>query len=116
MKTITFYSAVLFLFLVSQLSFGQENYQRKIEALKVEKQRVIEQEKDALKFEVKDINKRLENGDITENEARILKEEVAKQRALNIENRVAIIENRIALLERNEGDVLTLTESDTIYG
>ena len=116
MKTITFYSAVLFLFLVSQLSFGQENYQKKIEALKVEKQRVIEQEKDALKFEVKDINKRLENGDITENEARILKEEVAKQRALNIENRVAIIENRIALLERNEGDVLTLTESDTIYG
>tara|TARA_E500000318_G_C3560856_1_gene213334 strand:- start:228 stop:1298 length:1071 start_codon:yes stop_codon:yes gene_type:complete len=116
MKTITFYSAVLFLFLVSQTMFGQEDYQKKIEALKIEKQRIIEQEKDALKFEVRDINKRLEKGDISENEAKILKEEVAKQRALNIENRVAIIENRIALLERNKGDVLTLTESDTIYG
>ncbi|MBO0331547.1 hypothetical protein [[Muricauda] lutisoli] len=116
MKTITFYSAVLFLFLVSQVSFGQEDYQKKIETLKIEKQRIVEQEKNALKFEVRDINKRLENGDITEKEARILKEEVAKQRALNIENRVAIIENRIALLERNKGDVLTLTASDTIYG
>ncbi|WP_127138371.1 hypothetical protein [Flagellimonas oceanensis] len=116
MKTITFYSAVLFLFLVSQVAFGQEDYQKKIEALKVEKQRIVEQEKEALKVEVRDINQRLEDGDISENEARILKEEVAKQRALNIENRVAIIENRIALLERNQGDVLTLSEIDTIYG
>ena len=96
--------------------FGQEDYQKKIEALKIEKQRIVEQEKNALKFEVRDINKRLENGDISENEAQILKEEVAKQRALNIENRVAIIDNRIALLERNKGDVLTLSEIDTIYG
>ena len=88
MKTITFYSAVLFLFLVSQVAFGQEDYQKKIEALKVEKQRIVEQEKEALKVEVRDINQRLEDGDISENEARILKEEVAKQRALNIENRV----------------------------
>jgi hypothetical protein len=116
MKTIAFYSTILILFLGSVMAFGQEDYQQKIEALKQEKQRIIEQEKEALKFEVRDINQRLENGDISENEARSLKEEVAKQRALNIENRVAIIENKIALLERNQGDVLTLTEIDTIYG
>ncbi len=116
MKTITFYSSVLFILFVSQVMFGQEDYQKKIEELKIEKQRIVEQEKNALKFEVRDINKRLENGDISENEAQILKEEVAKQRALNIENRVAIIDNRIALLERNKGDVLTLSEIDTIYG
>jgi hypothetical protein len=116
MKTITFYSSILLLFLVSQIGWGQEDYQRKIEALKVEKQRIIEQEKDALKFEVKDINQRLKDGEISENEARDLKEEVAKQRALNIENRVAIVENQIALLERNQGEVLTLSEIDTING
>ena len=116
MKTITFYSSVLFILFVSQVMFGQEDYQKKIEELKIEKQRIVEQEKNALKFEVRDINKRLENGDISENEAQVLKEEVAKQRALNIENRVAIIDNRIALLERNKGDVLTLSEIDTIYG
>ncbi len=116
MKTITFYSAVLFLFLISQIMFGQEDYQKKIEALKIEKQRIIEQEKDALKFEVRDINQRLEDGDISESEAKTLKEEAAKRRALNIENRVAIIENKIAWLERNEGEVLMLTELDTLEG
>lgn len=115
MKTITFYSAVLCLFLIFQVSFGQEeDYQKKIEALKVEKQRVIDQEKDALKSEVKDINKRLDDGDISENEAKTLKEEAAKRRALNIENRVAIVENKIAWLQRNEGEVLMLTKSDTL--
>ncbi|MEC3965453.1 hypothetical protein [Flagellimonas halotolerans] len=116
MKTITFYSAVLFFFLVSHIAFGQEDYQKKIEALKIEKQRIIEQEKDALKFEVRDINQRLEDGDISESEAKTLKEEVAKRRALNIENRVAIVENKIAWLERNEGEVLMLTELDTLEG
>ncbi|MFN3138842.1 MAG: hypothetical protein ACE37L_14210 [Allomuricauda sp.] len=115
MKTIAFYSTILVLFLGSVAAFGQEDYQQKIDALKLEKQRIIEQEKEALKLEVRDINQRLDNGDITENEARVLKEEVAKQRALNIENRVAIIDNRIALLERNKGEVLTLAETDTIY-
>lgn len=56
----------------------------------------------------------MDDGDISENEARILKEEVAKRRALNIENRVAIIENKIAWLERNEGEVLTLMEIDSL--
>lgn len=104
------------MFLVSHIAFGQEDYQKKIEALKIEKQRIIEQEKDALKFEVRDINQRLEDGDISESEAKTLKEEVAKRRALNIENRVAIVENKIAWLERNEGEVLMLTELDTLEG
>jgi len=116
MRTITLYSAVLILFLVSQFTYGQEEYQKKIEALKVEKQRIIEQEKEALKIEVRDINRRQERGDVSEAEAKLLKEEVAKRRALNIENRVAIIENRIALLERNEGEVLALSELDSLEG
>ncbi|MBO0342922.1 MAG: hypothetical protein VX798_15205 [Bacteroidota bacterium] len=102
MKTITFYSAVLFLFLVSQVSFGQEDYQKKIETLKIEKQRVIDYEKSALKDEVKEINTRLRKGEITEAEAEELKKEAAEKRALNIENKVNILENQIALLERNE--------------
>lgn len=114
MKTVTFYLAALFICLVTQHVFGQEDYQKKIEKLKAEKERIIEQEKDALKFEVKDINSRLEDGTISESEAKILKEEVAKRRALNIENRIAIIDHKIVWLERNEGDVLTLVETDSL--
>lgn len=114
MKTITFQLATLFFLLVSSQMLAQEAYKKEIEALKAQKERIIEQEKDALKFEVREINKRMERGDISEAEAKILKEEVAKRRALNIENRVGIIDNRIALLERNEGEVLTLSELDTL--
>lgn len=88
---------------------GQEDYQKKIEALKIEKQRITEQEKKALKLEVKEINERLDRGDLSEAEAKLLKEEAAKRRALNIENKVAILDNQIALLERNE-DYLLIPE------
>ncbi|MFC4218612.1 hypothetical protein [Flagellimonas marina] len=112
MKTITFYVTLLLLFLISQCLLAQEDYKKEIEALRVEKERIVEQEKEALKEEVKDINNRIESGDISEAEAKLLKEDVARRRALNIENRTAIIENRIALLERNEGKVLRLTNED----
>ncbi|MBO0322704.1 hypothetical protein J0X14_10385 [Muricauda sp. CAU 1633] len=114
MKTITFYATLLLVFLVSQCVIGQEDYEREIKALKVEKERIIEQEKEALKEEVKGINRRVERGEISEAEAKVLKEDVAKRRALNIENRTAIVDNKISLLERNKGDVLTLSETDTL--
>ncbi len=90
------------------------DYQRKIEKLEKQKTRITAQEKDALKIEVKSINDRLAKGAITAEEAKILKEEAAKKRALNIEDRIAIIDNRIALLERNEGLVINDSMNDTI--
>ncbi len=114
MRTITFYLALVFFLLISQSIVGQEDYQKKIEALKIEKKRITEQEKKALKLEVKEINERLDKGELSETEAKLLKEEAAKRRALNIENRVAIIDNRISLLERDEGELLSLSEVDSI--
>src|SRR5690606_27164928 len=70
----------------------------------------VEQEKEALKDEVKDINRRLEQGAISQGEAELLKKEAAKIRALNIEGRLAIVEHEISLLERNRGQVLALSE------
>ncbi|MEZ4810579.1 MAG: hypothetical protein R2819_09485 [Allomuricauda sp.] len=114
MRTITFYFTAVFLFLVSQQLMGQEEYKKEIEALKVEKERIVDQEKEAMKSEIKDINRRMEKGDISEAEAKLLKAEVAKRRALNIENRVAILDNKISLLERNQGEVLTLSDIDSL--
>nr|WP_321225320.1 hypothetical protein [uncultured Psychroserpens sp.] len=69
----------------------------------IELKKTIEnEEREFLKTEVEDINKRLEAGNITKEEADKLKKEAAKKRALNIENRIAIIDNKIALLERND--------------
>ena len=114
MRTVTFYLAAFFLFLFSQHIMAQKDYKREIETLKIEKERIVDQEKEAMKMEIKDINRRMERGDISEAEAKLLKAEVAERRALNIDNRVAIIDNRISLLERNQGEVLTLSELDTL--
>ncbi len=93
---------------------AQDSYEEQIELLRVQKERITQQEKEALKLEVKDINKRLDRGQITLEEANTLKEKAAQKRALNIENRVAIVQNQIELLERNQGKTLVLVEVDTL--
>ncbi|WP_273567873.1 hypothetical protein [Maribacter halichondriae] len=97
-----------------QNASGQEWYKERIEQLNAQKAEITEQEKEALKSEVSYINERLEDGEITTAEANTLKEEAAKKRALNIENRIAIIDNKIALLDRNEGAVLQNENEFTI--
>ena len=104
----------LILLLLCQSLAAQKRYERKIEVLKAQKEKITEQEKDALKQEVKDINRRLERGFLTLEEAKQLKEKAAKKRALNIENRLAIIDNQILLLERNQDETLVLSDIDSI--
>lgn len=102
MQIITKYLVCFILTAAVQQSFAQENNADKIEALREQKIVVEEKEKAQLKEEVEAINERLDNGEITSEEATRLKNEQAEKHALNIENRLAIIDNRIALLERNE--------------
>jgi hypothetical protein len=84
---------------------------KEIQLLEAMKERVVSEEKDVLKTEVEGINKRQENGAISEAEATVLKQNAAEKHALNIENRLAIIDNKIALLKRND-DVEVLTEDE----
>ncbi|MFX0557425.1 hypothetical protein ACOCEA_11550 [Maribacter sp. CXY002] len=114
MRTITIYIlSVAILFMVQTMA-AQEDYQKKIEILKEQKEKITKQEKEALTYEVTDINKRFDDGMISAEEAKTLKEAAAQKRALNIENRLMIIDNQIALLERNEGVLLTGIEVDSI--
>ena len=116
MRTIThFILGVAILFAVNVMT-AQEEFQKRVEILKEQKNKITEQEKEALKFEVENINDRLENGDITVDEANMLKQKAAEKRALNIENRIAIVDNQINLLERNQGKMLVLMELDTLNG
>lgn len=132
MKIITYYTAIVVWALAMTLSYGQEtiDYQEKINELRNSKEQIINQEKDALKATVEEINRQLDAGTIDKEEADRLKQEAAEKRALNIQNRVSIVDNQIALLERNkdansldggveklevqvftEGEVLTFTTS-----
>ncbi len=84
--------------------------------MKTRKKLVNLEEKEQLKAEVEAINLRLENGEISTEEAENLKKEYAEKRALNIENKMAIIDNKIELLKRNEeGDVELDVNSSGYY-
>jgi hypothetical protein len=109
MQTITKYLALMVLSLSVQVINAQDTISSavkkvKIESLETIKERIKTEERDFLKAEVEAINLRLEKGEITAAEAEDLKMQVAKKRALNIENRLAIIDNKVALLKRNEED------------
>jgi len=113
MRTITIYVLALATFFVVHNTIAQEDYKQIVTGLQLQKDKIIEQEKEALKFEVEEINKRLSNSQITPEEADNLKKRAAEKRALNIADRTAIIENRIALLERNEGVLMPDIKTDS---
>lgn len=73
-----------------------------VERLEQQKEKIIAEEKEALKKTVEKINLKLEKQEITKVQAANLKEEAARKHALNIENRIAIIENEIAWITRND--------------
>ena len=113
MRTITLYFIAFATLFMAQQTIAQEEYQSKMDKLEKQKERITVQEKDALKIEVEEINKRLAKGDITAEEAELLKTEAATNRALNIENRLAIIDNQVRLLERNKGVLLPSVANDS---
>lgn len=105
MTTISKYLLVFFLSCTVQFLSAQETYQKEIEVLKTQKEQITLQEKEGLKKEVAAIVLRQKNGEITKEKAQELKQEAAKKRALNIENKLAIVNNQIAFIERNQGSV-----------
>ncbi|NNJ89092.1 MAG: hypothetical protein HKP53_06800 [Eudoraea sp.] len=112
MTTLTKVTVGILLFFLAQGLNAQTPVQQQIDSLKLQKEQVTFQEKEALKSEVEEIVQRQKKGEITLEEARELKQEAARKRALNIENKLAILDNTIALLERNDGELLT--EQDTL--
>lgn len=85
----------------AQTEEQKEEVNEQILELRLDKDDVEIEEREALKVEVEVINQKLQEGKITATEAEKLKEEAAERRAKNIENRTAIIDNKIDLLERN---------------
>ncbi len=106
MQTITKYLVLFVLGLNVQLINAQDtipkaNNSEEIAKFEAKKEVIKKEERELLKIKVEAINKRLDNGEITAEEAEILKKEAAKKHALNIQERIVILENKISLLSRN---------------
>lgn len=114
MRTITLYLLLLTTLFILNSAFAQDNDNEQIKRIEKQKEEITLQEKEALKLEVEDINKRYKSRSITEEEANTLKKAAAEKRALNIDNRIAILDNQLALLKRNNGETLVLMEMETL--
>ena len=119
MRTITTYLLFIFLMLCVSCILAQDKDQDQtgvayqIAQLEKKKESVTNLEREALKKEVENIMKRMEDGKISKEQAQQLKEEAAEKRAKNIENKIAILQNTIELLER-EGTIDLNTDTDQI--
>ncbi len=102
MKALIFYVAITFFTLSNELVQAQEQKEpTRQEYLENQKEKILKEEKEKLKAKLADINRRLEEDEISPYEADRMREEEAEKHALNIKNRTAILENEVALQERN---------------
>ncbi len=105
MKTIFIYFVLVLFTFSTNYSYCQEVKERtKEEILQSRKDEIVNSEKEKLKKKVEQINAQLESGEITIEQADILKKDAAEFHAKNIENRIAIMENKYEFEERNEDD------------
>lgn len=116
MRIITLCTLVTIWLLSTTTHYAQEvDVTVTVSSLKDSKEKVIQEEKDALRLEVEAINEQLNNKEISAEEADKLKGEAAEKHALNIENRIAIIDNKIELLERNNSDITIDIENNKMH-
>lgn len=102
MKNITLYLA--FAFLVSFAATAQETFSERAKAIAQKIQQINKEEKDALKEELEAVNKKLENGEISTQDADLQKMRLAEVRAKNIEDRVAEEQVKLDALVQDQVD------------
>ncbi|QAA81611.1 hypothetical protein EI546_07680 [Aequorivita sp. H23M31] len=95
-------TTVTFYLISSMYSYAQQTTdQIKDQQFTEAKETIIQDEREALKVEVEEINNRLQNGSISKTEADTLKNKAAEKHAKNIENRLIILKNTLELADRN---------------
>ena len=106
MQKIIFY-AVAMLCLFASKTFAQETFEQRARVIAEKIETITKEEKDALRAEVEEINKQLDNDQISQEQADAKKEAFATIRANNIETKVAAEEAKLTDLvkEKVEGKV-----------
>lgn len=113
MQRIIFYIVGILCLFVSQLH-AQEAFEDRARQISENIQKITKDEKEALKFEVEQINQRLEKGEITQAVADEEKLKVAEKRAKNIEVRVGEEEKKLSLLVKDQVEGKIKSPNDTL--
>lgn len=88
--------------LTAQETRVESSSQEKMEKLEKEKEEIVKKEKQLLKYKVERINSRLQEGQITAEEAEAAKKEAAELHAENIKNKISVLENEAELKDRED--------------
>ncbi|AXG74239.1 hypothetical protein DVK85_08300 [Flavobacterium arcticum] len=102
MKTVIFYVVASLCLLVTKLN--AQTFEERAHEISKNIEEVTKQQKDSLKMEVEQVNKMLENNEISEQEADARKKEYATKRAKNIEVRVTAEEEKLTQLVKDKVD------------
>jgi len=106
MKTVTFYVAGLLCLLATKLTAQEKNETFEVRANRISRniEMITKQQKDSLKIEVEAVNVKLENKELTAQQAEAEKQEYAQSRAKKIETLVAIEEQKLSDLVKDRVD------------
>ncbi|PZR21960.1 MAG: hypothetical protein DI539_06750 [Flavobacterium psychrophilum] len=118
MKTITFYVAGL-LCLLTTKALSQEKkltFEQRAREISQNIEAITKQQKDSLKIEVEAVNVKLDNKEITEEQAEAQKQQYAEKRAKNIETKVAVEQGRLDQLVKDKVDGKVAYKNHTIHG
>jgi hypothetical protein len=103
MRTITFYLATMLCLLASKVC-AQETFEEKAKAIAVKIETVTKEEKAKLKTQIEDVNKQLENGTITAEQANEQKAKLAQASAAVIESKVNSYNDELRALVQQKVD------------
>lgn len=92
----------------------QKTFEKEVQKISKNIERITQQEKDSLKFKIERINLKIESGKITISEANKLKKQVAQYHATKIENRVGVEEKKLQQLvqDKTNGKIASMPEED----
>ena len=89
-KTIIYSTLLTVLFSINLIA--QETFEAKAKAIAEKIENITKEEKNTLKGEIEEINIQFENKTLTKEQAYLKKQELAKARAIIIENRIAVVQ------------------------
>ncbi len=103
MRNFTIYFTGLLCLFVASLT-AQETFESRAKAIANKIEQITKEEKDSLKLEVAEVNKQLENNQISQEEADLQKNQFAEIRAKNIEIRTLGAHEQLRLLVQEKVD------------
>jgi hypothetical protein len=104
MKNFIIYASLLASLLVTKATAQEDVFEFKARAIANKIENITKEEKEALKVEIETVNKDLENGTITKEQAGARKLELAEIRSKNIETRIGLAQDELKDLVQQKVD------------